>query len=198
MPEASEYLDLSQLANFAEALPDDEPIETEDFREDGLMPVGKYISASRDIQGKQRVDKHLLFTLTFGEGVQHVDAPDKTYATRFPLKHWISTKPFGYDDRPGMTSQVAEYLKLFGFEVKGMDTDDIIAAMQETQASPIGVRVGYEDRAIKGTDGSYVSRNLKTKDFNLGTKDAPQYVSTITIDGEVVYARPRVTGFFAL
>lgn len=199
MTEANEYLDLAELENFAEELPAGEEIETDDYREDGIILPGRYVSTSRVIQGKQKEDGHVTFAFVFAEGIALESDPSTVFLNgNYPLRSWASTKPFTFPDRAGKTSGAAQYLRAVGVDPKGLNMSAIFNAMRESQNVPVGVYIGYEDRGVKQPDGSYKSRNLKTKNFNLGTREEPVWVPSIEIDGETVWARPRVSGFFQL
>ena len=90
---SNDYLDLSTLRTVSEEIPFDEPIETDDFYDKNVMPVGYYISQSRTITGKKNKRAgHTTFCIVYDTGLDH-EEDGKTYAERFPLKHWASTEP---------------------------------------------------------------------------------------------------------
>jgi hypothetical protein len=202
----SESVAISELINGGEELPDQ--IESDDFVEFEAMPVGNYTSYSREISGKKRPDGHYTYTVSFTGGV--VDQGGMTYMTgRFPLRTWISTTPIkDWDrtgkEREGFTSSVAKYLKACGFKVKGLSLKEINEHLMESQAIPVNVFVSRTDKAKKQPDGTYKSRNLKAKDFKTGEttnedgKTIPVYANSVTIDGEVFIATPKVASFSKL
>jgi hypothetical protein len=200
----NEYLDLESLKGIAEPLPDDEPIETEDWYDRDIMPVGHYLSQTRTITGKPNRNRpgHITFEINYEGGLVFVGddrtpGDNKTYAERYPMRHWFSTVPYNSDNQPGTTSGAAQYLKACGFEVKGMDMDAVIEAVEESQTVPVLVFISREDKSVKQPDGTYKSLKLKLKDFNVGTKEEPRYVPQIVRDGVVIEARPKPSSWKA-
>lgn len=199
MPDANAYLDLSDLANVAEQLPED--IETNDFITFKTMPVGNYISQSRKITGKKNSDGHLSFAIVFEGGLQYADNGGKVYAEKYPLKKWITTIPYQRGDTPGKTSGVAEYLRAAGFNPKGMNIETVLTAMLESQTIPVSCFVGRTDRRIKNeTTGEWSGGKLNTKDFLLKTMadGTKVYAEQVEKDGQLFRATPAVLSFSVL
>lgn len=202
MPNASEYLDLNALENLAEVLP--EEIESADYVATKTMPVGNYISQSRKITAKRNTDGHFTFTLVHEGGLQYADNGGKVYAARFPLRKWISTKPYRKgDDSQGMTSGVAEYLRACGFNPKGMDLTAIIGAMNESQTIPVSLFVGRTDKRVKNeATGEWTGAEppLKTRDFITGADDEGKKVfgEAVTRDGKTFFAAPTILSYSTL
>lgn len=186
------YGDLNDLPNLAEEL-GDEGLESKDYSDFEVTPVGNYVSEAREIKFKRSKKGGISFEIVFSSGLKD-PATGRTYAR--PDKTWISTTRFQKANRPGSTSGVAEYLRAVGLDPKG--TGDIKQALQESQVMPVQVWVSWEDKAVnEGTQDSpnWVSKGLKTKDFNQGTKAEPHYVPNVTIDGHTFTARARANGF---
>lgn len=158
------------------------------------MPVGIYVSDTRKIVGKKNADGHITFTVLFEGGLRNGEDA-KTYGAKYPLRKWLSTKPYSLPDTPGKTSSVAEYLRSVGFNPKGMTIGDILDAVEQSQFSPVHVFVGRTDRGVKQPDGTWAQKNLKTRDFNIGTKESPVYAESVVIDGTTYQAAPTVTSF---
>jgi hypothetical protein len=149
------YLDLDTLAANAEAVPD-EPVEAEDYQPFSITPIGRYISLSRKITGRQRDDGHFAFEVEFTGGIASEDDPSRVFEKgNYPLKdRRVSTKPFQDFDR-GVTSGAAKYLRAFGVKTGGVRAGEIPSLMSATQVEPVGVYVGREVRAQKNEDGTY-------------------------------------------
>lgn len=191
----TEYLDLASFKQTAEAIPMDEPIESEDFTGKMEFPIGDFSSAKRSAKATNK-NGSISFEITLDGGLVHLDS-GRTYGEKYPLRTWVSTKLYERDGMAGKTSSVADYLRKCGIDPKGFTIDQTIDAVQESLTIPVGVFVGRTDKA-KQVGGEWVSKNLKTKDFNIGTKAEPQYVNSITIDGETYEGKPKVGGFFDL
>lgn len=195
---ASEYLDLNELANFSEPLPED--IESADYVAFKTMPVGNYLSASRKITGKRTKEGHITFTVVHEGGLVFADS-GKTYARQYPLKKFISTKPYQLPETSGKTSGVAEYLRACDFDPKGMSLDTILAAMMESQTIAVGCFVGRTDRRVKNeTTGEWAGGKLKTKDFRSGvdTDGKPVYGEFAEKDGKTYRATPTILSYSKL
>jgi hypothetical protein len=190
--ETSNYIDLSELQNLSEDL-GPEALETSDYSDFEVTPVGHYLSQARDIKVKQSKDGiNLTFELTFIGGIQD-PASGRSYGMgQYPFRTWVSTKKFSRTNRPGATSTAAEYLRACGLDPKEGSLSELF---EVSKTLPVRVYVAWEDKGEKQPDGTYTNAGLKTKDFNRGTKDAPQYVPSVTINGKTFTARARVAGF---
>lgn len=196
---ATEYTDITQLQSLGENLPADFVPETEDFDNRPLEPVGLYLSPSRKIEAKTRDDGHIVFAITFEGGLQALNNGGSFYFQRFPLRTWISTVPYTPSGGRGQTTSAAEYLRACGFNPRGMNAQAFIDAILASISTPVQVYVGLEEKGNKDeATGKWITREpkLKTKDFNLGTKEEPNYVRTVTLpDGYVASARHVAKGF---
>lgn len=216
------YLDLETLAANAEQVPD-EPVEAEDYQPYSITPIGKHISLSRKITGRQREeDGHFSFEIEFTGGIALEEDPSRIFEKgNYPLKdRRCSTKPFQDFDR-GITSGASKYLRAFGVSTKGMKASEIPGLMSATQVEPVGVYIGREARAQKQDDGTYERPMLiadaggkftvlvyavdsgikyrpafKTKDFK--TADGKQLNAVTDANGRVWQGQPVVEGYFQL
>lgn len=193
---ANEYLDLASFRQNVDSIPADSPIESEDFTGKMEFPVGDFSSTTRVAKATTKQDGSVTFELTFEGGLTHLDS-GRTYGEKYPLRHWVSTKLYEREGMAGKTSSVADYLRKCGIDPKGFNLAQTVDAVLESLNLPVGVFVGRTDKA-KEIGGEWVSKNLKTKDFNIGTKDAPQYVNSIVVDGVTYEGKPKVGGFFNL
>lgn len=187
-----------------------EGIQSRDYTDRRLaQPDKDYISISRLIKAKQNDDKSITFEVTLTGGLTKQSDGRNYLGGTYPARTWMSTRQWKREGQPGTTSGVAEYLKLFTdpatgkrYEVKGMSTADVIAAVLATTSTAIGVVVGWEDKGeVTGIDPTtgkktYSKTVLKTKDFlSEPNGSAPHYVPEVTRDGKTYVARERVQGF---
>lgn len=197
--EANQYIDLADLQGLAEDL-GPEALESNDYSDFEVTPVGHYLSQSREIKGKVGKDGvNLTFEVTFVGGLQDPNTGRTFNSGQYPLKTWLSTKKFNKQNRVGSTSTAAEYLRAVGLDPKEGTMTELF---EISKTLPVQVYVGWEDSGKKTgekdpTTGKdlYTNKGLKTKDFNRGTKEAPSYVPSVSIDGETFTARARVSGF---
>jgi len=207
-----ELISLTQLETEAPSIDESQlVVESADFGRYPTQPVGEYTSRSRAIKARVNKEKgQVSFEVTCEGGV--LDGDGKAWATKYPLKKWISTTPFKTKDResgeeqPGTTSQVAQYLRACGISPKIDTFDDLIQAMVGSQETPVGVFVGWTDKR-KQVDGEWVGLDLKTRDFYAGYEDEEGnkvYNDLIEVEdpetGELVpvEARPVIASFFKL
>ena len=190
------YTDLASLRAAGEDLPSGDVVETTDFTGRALAPVGSYISQARSISNiKRRDDGHFVFQIDFTGGLINPESGRTFFTGQYPLRTWITTIPMAQEGVVGKTSRVAEYLKACEFKIKGRSFAEILDLMEESLAAPVGVYVGLTDKGVKQDDGTYKSANLKTRDFNIGTKEAPVYVPQIEKDGVLYTAQEKVQNF---
>ena len=188
----STYVDLSDLQGLAEDL-GPEALESNDYSDFEVTPVGHYLSQQRDIKGKLGKDGvNLTFEVTFIGGLQDPNTGRTYNSGQYPLKTWLSTKKFNKQNRVGSTSTAAEYLRAVGLDPKEGTITELFAV---SQTLPVSVYIGWEDKGKKQEDGTYTNAGLKTKDFNRGTKESPNYVPSVTVGSETFTARARVSGF---
>ncbi len=186
------YVSPSELKNVAEQV---ESIETDDFVDFAIIPVGEYLSQSRTIKVAKK-EKWFSAEVSFPNGIQNEETGQSFGGGQFPLRTWITSKKYEQAGKPGQTSGIAEYLKKVGYDVKLLTTnEDILDALEESQAVPVKVYVGWTNRTEKLPDGTYSKEFAKTKDFNVGTKEEPSYQPFFVKDGEKVLARHKVSGF---
>lgn len=189
------YTSPAELKNNIEQV---EEIETDDYTEGFLIPVGIYLSQSRIIKVAKREKsgkKYISAEISFPNGIQS-DGGSSFGAGQYPLRTWATSLTFVREGQPGATSGIAEYLKKVGFDVKQLKTsDEILDALEESQNLPVKVLIGWTNKSEKLPDGTYAKEFAKTRDFNTGTKEAPAYVPFFIKDGEKVEAKHKVNGF---
>lgn len=190
-----EYLDMSTLGGNGEELPGG-PLKSAGFRE---TPPKEYISNSRTVAGKKITSGpyagHYEFVVTLTGGVQDLES-GRVYNEKFPLTKKISTIPFENSDGVEDTS-VAQYLRAFGFKPAGMDFTAVVNAINETQTIPCKVFITRKDKAVKGADGKWTSKNLKLKDFEVIRPDGTKhYLDEVVVDG-VRYSAKAAVGSFS-
>lgn len=195
MASAANYGDLDENIGSEAVLPED--IESPDFTTRKTMPVGSYISQSRTILAKTYDDGHIGFQIELTGGLTFKENGSK-WGERFPLKAYPSTRPFKQDGVAGSTSSIAGYLRACGVNPKGLTVEQIKDAVKESQTVPVEVFIGRTDKGVKQGDGSFTSANLKTKDFNIGTKENPVYAESVVKDNVTYEAKPKVGSFSPL
>lgn len=192
MSEAVVYVNPSELKNVAEQV---DSIETDDFIDYNLIPVGDYISQSRVVKVTPK-GKYFSAEISFPNGIQNPDTGESFGGGQYPLRTWVTSKKYKQEGKPGETSGMAEYLKKVGFDVKGLHTnEDILDALEESQNLPVKVFIGRTNRTERLPDGTYSEEFAKTKDFNVGTKEEPSYQPFFIKDGVKVFGKHKVSGF---
>jgi len=161
----------------------------------------KYISSSREIKVVNKVVKpgkpssgtpFLSIEITTPE--LQSSSGEKITLGR-PLRTWINSLQFKQKNRPGTTSSLSDYLQEAGFNVKELTGSAILEALSESASIPMEVVIAWTNRTKKNVDGTYTDEFATTKDFNVGTKEAPCYVSEFEKDGEKVLAKHRIAAF---
>jgi hypothetical protein len=198
-----EYFDPSELDHFAETFDPSAVVETADYSDRQILPVARYSNPYREIGKFTPKDydgvKGVMFTLKLVGGLQSLEGGDISFGGDQALLSWPNTKLFNRgQNRPGKTSSLAEYLYACGIDTAGATLQDMIRLVPETLTTPVGVRVGLQERGKKQDDGTWKQINLNTKDFNIGTSKEPKFVYSIERAGEVWKAKNRVDGFFRL
>ncbi len=194
--------DPSSLAQLAEEFTAADVVETPDFDDSQLIPVGRYISTSRDIiEATKGVDKEgkeiAKVTLALTSGVVS-ESGSMFGGGKFPLKTWLSTKLFSYEGQTGSTSSLAQYLKATGVDVKGKTVGEMLLLVPETLTTPVYVRIERTDKAEKDeVTGKYNNRNLRTRDFVNGQDENgnPTYASFVVKDGVTIQGKAKVGNF---
>jgi len=171
-------------------------VETNDYQEFVLLQPGVYVNPSRVIKAKMKDGKPTgTFEITFTGGLFR---DGKAFGGK-RLRNWISTKLFEQEGRPGMTSGVAEYLKRCGFQVKGLTGPALVELLSESQSRPVGAGIAWTNTTERDpATGEYGKEFAKTRDFNIGTKDEPEYVPEIELNGQKVQARHKVSYFTSI
>lgn len=170
--------------------------ESSDFTNYELLNPGTYTSASREIKPGKAVDKNKRPYIFAHIAVSELEDENGTKITLSrPLKTWIATFPRKRKNQQGTTSDVADYLRTAGFEPSTLRGDELVQALAESASYPVKIVVGWTDMSKKLPDGTYVEKGLKTSDFNQGTPDEPKLVPVVTVDGESVRAKHRISFF---
>ncbi|MGH7274963.1 MAG: hypothetical protein ACREIQ_10970 [Nitrospiria bacterium] len=185
------YSDITDLLHSAEVIP--EGVESADYSDFLLLQPGVYENPSRTIRAKKDAAGQFTgtFEVTFSGGL--FKEGQKIGGNR--ERTWVSSKLFSKEGRPGQTSGVAEYLKACGFAVKGLAGIELIELMIQSQNTPVGVGMVWTNRSERLADGTYGKDFAKTRDFNVGTKDEPQYQPEVEINGQKVQARHKPSYF---
>lgn len=195
--EQNEYLDLGILGGNGEELPDG-PLKSAGYRP---TSPGEYISQSRTIKARKitqgQYAGHLEFEVVLTGGVQDPNS-GRVFNEKFPLSKKLTTIPFT-DNNGVQDTGVAQYLRAFNYRPQGMTLQDIITAIQETQNIPCKVFISRKDKAVKGEDGKWTSKNLKLKDFEVvGPEGVKHYLDEVVVDGVRYEAKPTVGSFSRL
>lgn len=179
----NEYQDLSEVRQVA----DDLRAESADHSNFPILEPGVYENPSRTITAKLKDNGNITFKIVLDGGLwrdgRKFLASEITY---------VSTTQFSREGYPGTTSTAAEYLRKVGIDPKGGSVVDLMA---ESQTIPVGVFIGRTNKTRKLDDGSYEQEFLKTRDFNTGTKDNPNWVTQIERDGVTFTAKHKVQSF---
>ncbi len=186
------FTDLSSLIDTPEDLP--ENLESADYTGFEIIPPGNYLSESREIKARRKDDGSVTFEVAFVGGLVNPETGKRVAGNGRPEKTYLSSKQYVRENRAGSTSSVSEYLRACGIDPKSVES--VGSALAESQSSPVLVYVGWENRTEKQADGTWPKATLKTKDFNTGTKEQPNYVPNVTKDGVNYTARHRVTSNF--
>jgi hypothetical protein len=187
---SNEFVNISELDHVAEEV---DGLESVDYVNRDLIPVGLYLSNSRTIKARDNNDGTTTFQVELNGGIQNPETGQTFANGSFPLKTWVSTKKFSFPNRPGQTSSAAQYLRAVGIDPKTVES--VKDAMEESQTLPVMVYIGRTNRTEKLADGSYEKEILKTRDFNVGTKEAPEYVAAVEVGGRLYEGRHKVQGF---
>lgn len=188
---SQEFVSLNDLQVVAEELP--EVLESGDYIDYDLIPVGLYLSNQRRITARQKADGTTTFQVEFIGGVVNTDTGATFGNGSFPLKTYVSTKKYSLPNRPGQTSSAAQYLRELGIDPKTVDS--VVGAMGETETAPVRIFIGWTNKTEKLADGTYEKETMKTRDFNVGTKEEPNYQPMVQIGEKVFQAKHRVQGF---
>jgi hypothetical protein len=189
------YTDITTLPNISEPL----SIQTEDYTPDEVLVPGLYLSPSRQISIKSESPEKVTFEICFDSGLENGDGRKKGFFERT----YLSTKLYSKPNRPGKTSQVAEYLEACGFKVKGLSIEAAKELMEESQNVPVRPRVGRTNTTARLTEGdpargipaTYEKEVLRTHDFNVGTRENPVWALSVVKDGKTYTARHRFEGW---
>lgn len=189
------FTSLDELRN--SGVEEDFVVESNDYIENMPPIPGVYVSPSRNLTNIKKKEGNTTFELSFSTGLHDTTTGKVHGEGKYPFRNWPSTKAFVPKNGTGYTSGVAQYLSKVGFDTKGMNLEQMLDAVEESLNLPVAVKVDWEDQGEKQDDGTYSSLKMKSKDFVTGT-DAdgnPTYSPTITIDGKVIKAKARISGF---
>lgn len=186
------YVSPDELRNQVEQVSE---IESDDYVGGFLIPVGSYLSQSRDIKVAEKKG-FLSLEISFPNGIQN-EGGNTFGGGQYPLRTWVSNRPYPErEGQAGSTSSMAEYFKAVGFNPKELRTkEDVFDAIRDSQGLPVKVFIGWTNKTEKLPDGTYSKEFAKTKDFNTGTKEEPSYVPFFIKDGSKVEAKHKVAGF---
>jgi hypothetical protein len=165
-----------------------------------LPPSDEYVSNVRALKFANKVDKRGVPYVSVEVSVENLIGPNgEEIKLQRPLRTWISTLQFAQRNRPGTTSSVGSYLSEAGYNPKELKGDLLIEALNESATIPMKVVLGWTNMTKRTTnpDGtfSYSQEWAKTADFNKGTKEEPNFVTSIEKDGETVKAKHRIVAF---
>lgn len=202
------HFDPSILAQFAETFDPNAVAETEDYSpaKGVFRPTGpgEFTNPSRTILASEKNPSGVLknddgtvsiqFSLEGGLDNGNGSISD----TKFPLRAYVSSRPFSQEGDTGMTSSLAEYMKSVGIPVAGRGVAELLALLPETLNLPARVYITWTDKAVKQSDGSWKSANLKLRDFQTGgDRKNPVYSPSVTKDGVTYTAKSKVSRFIA-
>lgn len=189
--------DPSTLASLAEQFDPSQVVETSDFTDDVLIPVGRYITISRELVDVKNDKGTAKITLALSGGFTS-ESGSTFGGGKFPLRSWINSNLFQYAGQQGQTSSLAQYLKAAGIETAGKTIPEMVSLLPETLTTPMYVRIGRQDKAVKQDDGTYKYANLKTRDFEIGKDPVTGekvYGATAVKDGVTHQGKAKVEGF---
>jgi hypothetical protein len=183
---------LADLKDQPEDVP--EAIESSDYSPYDLMPIGYYYSASRTITPKTSRKGNRYFEVSFDSGLEDVESGKVFGMGKFPERMFLFGTLFPRTNRPGQTSDIADYLRSCGINPK--EITSVADALEQSQQMPVNVFVSWTNKTSKDpVTGEWEKEVLKGKDFNQGTPDAPNYVPTAEKDGVTYTARHKPVGF---
>lgn len=193
------YTSPSELKNNIEQVIE---IQSDDFVEGFLIPIGDYVSQARTITGAARskvvagkVIEYVSFEIAFTGGFNN-DAGQNFGSGQYPVKTWINTLPFQREGQVGFSTSAADYLKKVGYDVSQLkEKDAFLDAIEESQTLPVKLSIKWTNKTEKLGDGTYSKEFAKNVDFNVGSKEEPSYVPFFVKDGVKVEAKHRVGGF---
>lgn len=177
-------------------------VESNDFSNISVTPPGEYLTPFRTLGNitTKVVEGQTVttFEIQLTGGVKDLNTGQTFGGGKYPFRTWQSTKLFEQSGKPGKTSQISQYLREAGFDPKTLRTrQDIMDAVEASLNVPLKVYIAWKDRGVKQADGSWKDYNLKTKDFQTGTREdgSKIYSSVITYNGEEVRATEKVGSF---
>lgn len=184
---ANEYVDITSFVPANDL--NDAPVETGDYADYPLIPVGVRVSNQRKAEVNEKPDGNLTIKLTFLDGLVGEDGDVQGVGDC----KYISTKQYVRKGHPGKTSSAARYLDKCGIDPKGKTAAETVELIANSLDIPVKIKIDWEDKVegVKGTDGkwSYPKATLRTKDFNLGTPWEPNYVNKVMVNGKEYQAR---------
>lgn len=194
------YFDPSELRAIAETIDPTEVVETSDYFDDFIIPIGTYLTQSREIRKvTKKADGSVTVEIALTSGVETMGNGGVTYGVgKFPLRSWLSSKLFEQEGRPGKTSGLAQYLKAAHIDTKGKSVGEMLELLPETLQTAMKVRIEWQDKGVKQTDGTYSNANLKSKDFLVGkTAEGEATYHPIVVKNGVEYKAQHRVGSFS-
>jgi hypothetical protein len=192
-----EYQTPTELLGSGEVV-EDIVTESQDYAPYELLDPGdEYVSKSREVfiakKHSNKMDQDFLSIELRVSELEDADG-NKIELDR-PLRTWINTLQFSRRNRPGKSSNAAEYLTQAGYNPKDLHGDLLVEALGESANVPMKVVIGWTNRTKKLDDNTYTEEFAKTRDFNQGTEDEPRYVPSFDKEGETILARHRIIRF---
>jgi hypothetical protein len=197
----TETFDPSQLAALAESFDPSAVAETADYKSGRgfkLREPGEYTNPYRTIISSEKNDDGTIsIGLELTGGL--VDEAGTASDTRFPIRAYLSSRPFVPEAGKGHTTSLADYFRAVGVNPTGVPLAELLPILNDTLSIPARAYFTWTDRSVKNeATGKWESLKLKAKDFNTsGNPKAPVYASTITRDGVEIKAKLKFSRFVA-
>jgi hypothetical protein len=197
----TDIFDPSELAALAELVDPNAVAETDNYssgKGGGFRPTGpgEFDQPYRTVRNAVRNDDGSFSAeLELGGGL--VGENGQSSDTTYPLRTWISSRPFSPDGSTGSTSSLAEYFHSVGISPVGQSTADLVRMLPDTLGLPARVYVTWTDKKEQ-INGEWVGAvpPLKARDFIVGgDKKNPIYSPTITIKDKTYRAKSKVSRF---
>lgn len=198
----TDVFDPAELAALAELFDPSAVAETADYKsgKGGFRPTGpgEFTSLSRSIQRAESTDDGVFkATLLLDGGLQAADG--SVSDTRYPLKAYLSSKPFTPEGGSGYTTSLAEYFKSVGIDPSGRSVSELISMLGDTLSLPAPVWITWTDkRKLNQSTGEWTGGDLRARDFVVGgDRKNPIYSPTIEKDGVTYQATSKVSRFIS-
>jgi hypothetical protein len=197
----TDIFDPAELAALAELFDVSAVAETSDYKsgKGGFRPTGpgEFTSLSRTIARAENVEGVFKATLLLDGGLQSADG--SVSDTRYPLKAYLSSKPYTPEGGAGHTTSLAEYFKSVGIDPSGRPVSELVSMLGDTLSLPAPVWITWTDkRKLNAGTGEWTGGDLRAKDFVVGgDRKNPIYSPTITKDGVTYQATSKVSRFIS-